>query len=379
MAYSLVGSVNVPGGANGGTSGSLDTTGATLLVAQVASYAGSAAPAFSDSKGNTWSALTTYASAEDPRTIIYYVVNPTVGTGHTFTTSGASSYCVAGIEAWSGGDTTSPFDVENGNALTGSHTTIQPGSVTPSQNGSLIVSSFGGDRFASSISIDSGFTTTEVDNGVGGTNIGGALAYLVQGSAAAINPTWSYAASTYGAAAAIAVFKPAAAAATIYWGYGDPEQFPARRHLTSIVRLEDAIWPSTVVATPSQFGYNVEPQFPVRQRRNPRSPQFYDVAAPPTAATPTQQGFSWEPSFPLRRHFQPTRQEQPEVYPTTAVATPTILGWEVPTFQWIRRKFHLFQGDPEFAPNEPPPAPPVSLNVIRATILRVGALLRRHN
>ena len=159
------------------------------------------------------------------------------------------------------------------------------------------------------------------------------------------------------------------------WGY-EPQR-PIRRRFMPTFQLQPEVYPVTVIATPSAQGFAWEPTFPKPRRflrHQPEPPPILPVAA----ATPTQQGFDWLPFFPVRRRYQPTRQEQPEVYPATTTPTPSVLGWDTPTFQWIRRKFHLFQGDPEYAPNEPPPAPTGVIRVIRATILRAGSLLRRY-
>jgi hypothetical protein len=87
--------------------------------------------------------------------------------------------------------------VQNG-ATTAGATSLQTGSVTPSVGGSLLIS---GSMIGNSIS---GFTATVT--AVGGT-YPGAIAYLKQGTAAAINPAWSFGGSSEGGAV-IASFKP---------------------------------------------------------------------------------------------------------------------------------------------------------------------------
>jgi hypothetical protein len=45
---------------------------------------------------------------------LYYAANPTVGSGHTFSYTGASNFSSIFVAAFSGVATSSPFDKENG-------------------------------------------------------------------------------------------------------------------------------------------------------------------------------------------------------------------------------------------------------------------------
>jgi hypothetical protein len=117
--------------------------------------------------------------------------------------------------AFSGIDTTQNADQENG-ATAGSGTTISTGSVTPSTNGQLLIAGLGNDSpFAGDASINGGFSVIDQDALVGGTNYGGACAYLIQGAAAAANPAWTWGNSTGLSAATIATFKALAGAAPV--------------------------------------------------------------------------------------------------------------------------------------------------------------------
>src|SRR5258708_3690000 len=106
MAISLVISSAVAGGANGGTTAAVDTSGANLLVAYVITQG---AVTVSDSKSNTWSALTNSVNGF-LNGQFFYAKGATTGTGHTFTVSGSSSVSVIQVNAYSGADTVSPFD-----------------------------------------------------------------------------------------------------------------------------------------------------------------------------------------------------------------------------------------------------------------------------
>jgi hypothetical protein len=195
------------------TTGAMNTSGATLLVAVVSQYATSPLTGtLSDSKANTWQALTAYESGStNGNIVIYYAYNKaggplSVGSSHTVTLSGGQLAAVE-VMAFSGTLTTSdPFDVQNGATSSNSSNPFQPGSITPSQSNELIITGYGAN--ATSRAINAGFTVTDfVDYG---STTGGGAAYLVQGIAAAVNPSWTFQSSGLGAAAVIASFKAAA-------------------------------------------------------------------------------------------------------------------------------------------------------------------------
>jgi hypothetical protein len=168
------------------TSDAIDTSGATFIAVAVSHYLNPSG-ALSDSKGNTWNARTTYGSGT--YFITEYWCRPTsVGSGHTFTVAAlASTYPAIAIMAFSGGEA-SPYDTENGVA-NASFTTLQPGSITPSQNNCLVVSAISWSS-ATTCSINGGFSTPQfVKNGSGGLWVG--QSYLIQTTAAAANPTWT--------------------------------------------------------------------------------------------------------------------------------------------------------------------------------------------
>lgn len=211
--YDLIDSVSgaSPNGTGAAVTAAMDTTGATLLIISASEYDSgiSGSSVVSDSKANTWTPLTLYVEGGvSSQTKFYYCVPPAgkTGSGHTFQSSGggATYYGVVCAAAFSGGHS-SPFDVENGSEASGV-STKQPGSVTPSQNGELIVVGGCISTGASFTSIDSGMTILENVPNVGGQHIAGALAYKVQTTAAAINPQWTMSGSG-SVSAAIATFK----------------------------------------------------------------------------------------------------------------------------------------------------------------------------
>lgn len=204
MAIALV--TNVASGTDSGgtTSAGIDTTGANLIVAHI-SFSSGTTPTFSDSKGNTWTALTTRDAPASISGKLYYCVGSiTVGSAHTFTISGANSFSSLFVEAFSGADA---FDQESGAG--GNEGTVQPGSLTPPSDGAVFVCGLNQSDSATA-TIDSSFTKTNSLDLSGGNYFGGAIAYLIQATAAAVNPTWSISGGNW--TTEMATFTEAAAA-----------------------------------------------------------------------------------------------------------------------------------------------------------------------
>lgn len=197
-------------GDSGVTTSGINPTGATLLVIFVASYAPAGSWTISDSLGNTWTPLTRYfVGGGETQGQFFYVANPTVGAGQTFT--GVGGFGTLQVSAWSGVVTTSPLDNSTGNGLGPSAgvSTIQPGTLTPSIANCLVLTGEGNNNNGgTSQTVDSGFTVIDSVNYAAGNNEAGTTAYLVQGAAGAVNPTWTLSSSTDVLIAAMAVFKP---------------------------------------------------------------------------------------------------------------------------------------------------------------------------
>lgn len=208
MAFSLI--ANTSAGSSGGssvTTSGIDTTGANLIVLETSNYHTiGTSITVSDSKGNTWSALNTYGPT-NTESKLYYCLNPTVGSAHTFTitSNGGSTYPSIAVSAWSGAHASSSFDQQNGNNVAAS-STLQVGSVTPTENDELIIT---GCAFyaGGTLSIDNGMTITNQTNYSAGNCMGVGLAYKIQTTAAAINPTWTHSVTFTDGAASIATFK----------------------------------------------------------------------------------------------------------------------------------------------------------------------------
>jgi hypothetical protein len=180
IAIALVAHTAKHAGSDPDTTSAINTTGASLLVVAVDCIFGGST--VSDSKGNTWVGLTGHTGLALPTCRFYYVKNPTVGTGHTFTATGGNmSFAVL---AYSSTDTSANADGDTGGDANAA--TIQPGSITPGQDDSVVIAALG--SLGTGHSIDSGFTIVEdIESAQGGI----AIAYLIQTAAAAVNPQWT--------------------------------------------------------------------------------------------------------------------------------------------------------------------------------------------
>lgn len=193
MAFSLLSSVGVQGIGPSNTTGAIDTTGAKLLV--LSASGSSAEPSFSpsDSKSNTWVPLTQQESSL-PANRLWYCIDPIVGTGHTFTlatNNGHEYYGGPVVEAWAA-DGSITFGGESGSFTnSGGATSRAPGSLTPSVDNSLLVTGYAPPTSGSGISIDSGFTKDAQSPTPSGSAYTPTMGYLLQSTAAAVNPTWS--------------------------------------------------------------------------------------------------------------------------------------------------------------------------------------------
>lgn len=199
MAFTLIGSVKAEEGTL--PTPSLDTTGADLIILAVGYYGSSGAPTPSDSKGNTWTGLTLRTESGLSAVRLYYCAAPTVGTGHTFNLSGGS-YRSLTVLAFSGAHAT-PYEAESG-ASNGTAGTATPGSITPSESGCLFVSA-NASFYASGFGVSSPFSIAQT-TGSGVCTV--SIAYEIQTTATARNPSWSYT-GAYGWSCVAAVFKSA--------------------------------------------------------------------------------------------------------------------------------------------------------------------------
>lgn len=197
----------------------MDSTGATVIVVGFSSDGGTNGvnkPTLSDSNGNTYVEIVG-ENARSPHSYLAYSSAATgtfvVGASHVVTgTCSGSMYATIDAAAFSGVAAVGTLDQHTGrDGGASAASPQQPGSITPAAAGALVVASLAYGSLGS-LAIDSGFTILDQTNEVDGVNWGNALAYLVQGSAAAINPSWTFT-STPAMELTIASFKAAAGAA----------------------------------------------------------------------------------------------------------------------------------------------------------------------
>jgi len=217
MAIALVPGANAAAQSSNGTAiattSAIDTTGATLLVVSLTTDIQAGIADFSDSKSNTWTALTDRTGTNTLNRIAY-CANPTVGSGHTFSYGNGFDTHYWGIAAagFSGVTTSTPFDQESGTTATGT-TSITAPSFTPTNDNELVVSGLSTWVAATSISGGGGFTVTDVLPAVAGKEAVG-LEYLIQTTKASAAASWSWTSSDNSAVSQAAFI--AAAAGTVY-------------------------------------------------------------------------------------------------------------------------------------------------------------------
>lgn len=197
----------------GGTTSAINSTGANLLTGMLADGNAAVPSAFSDSNGNTWHSLgTTQGNGVTPGTItLYYAYDKAgaalvVGAGHT--ASWTSFFPIVSFAAWSGSLSghVDPIDTSTAFGPASNATTVQPGSITPSASGALLITGMAAEADTGTYSIDSGFTILAQSPFTPGTNFGGGFAYIVETAIAAKNPTWTIG-SAQPLVAAMAAFK----------------------------------------------------------------------------------------------------------------------------------------------------------------------------
>lgn len=191
------------------TTGAVTTTGSNLGFIFISDYAAGGSPSCvpTDSKSNSWTALTPQSSGVLTRIAGYYAYAPTVGTLHTFTATCNAGQYPGVIAIFFSGAKASPLDQQNGATTTGA-TTLSTGSVTPSENNELVIS--GISEVSAAPAINSGFTLNSSETlAYSGTFLGAAVAFKIQVALAAVNPQWSNLTGS-DAAASIETFKATA-------------------------------------------------------------------------------------------------------------------------------------------------------------------------
>lgn len=209
MAITLIGTGTISATAALATSIGINMAGATLLVAHVNAFGYTPTPnRMTDSSGNTWQQLSEYTGNTHVFPNVFYCVNPTVTATQTFTYSGTlsdgKSLVIAGF---SGVDTLAPLDFDT---TTQGVSTASPssGAVAPALNNCLILS---GLVYQNSTATGTPAGFTQIANIPTSVAQGNGLAYLIQGTASSVTPTWGMTASTVQWAQLNVVFIPSQA------------------------------------------------------------------------------------------------------------------------------------------------------------------------
>ena len=191
----------------------LNTTGDNLVTMHIAVYQSSGGNGTaSSSDGSTWNCGTMQGGNGSPQQGILTCWTTPVSPGSGFTAGyacpgGSNCYPEIVLVGVSGAAASSPHDQANGSATASNVFSFQPGSVTPGVNGELIVTALQISDNGTG-TINDGFTILQQNAGSAGAYQPIAVAYLIQATAAAINPTWSQSYSAGPASAVIDTFKP---------------------------------------------------------------------------------------------------------------------------------------------------------------------------
>jgi hypothetical protein len=206
MAWALLTHTAALGNSTTVTTSAINTTGAALIVVVYeGSYNLNSPFIVTDSASNTnWfssqparSGVTVYGES------IFFIPNPTTNASHTFSVTGPANTfpglavaCFSGV--WGGAEkVTSQY--------TPTTTTVLPGSITPTANNALLVTGYSNNGGTGTNTINASFTVADTLPNAG--NAGPvALAYLIQTSAAAANPTWTTTGSNINATATMVSF-----------------------------------------------------------------------------------------------------------------------------------------------------------------------------
>jgi hypothetical protein len=175
------------------TTPAMDSTGADLIVLAIIGPDGANYVSGADSKSNTWNNPGTLVrnSPAAQRAGMPYVLAPTVGSGHTFTS--VQQYFESGIiaAAFSGVASRDQESSSSSNASGTSHATAS-GAMTPSANNALILSMFAPVQYTSpgTVTPPTGMTPlTNIPNAAFTYQL--FLAYEIQTTATARTPTWT--------------------------------------------------------------------------------------------------------------------------------------------------------------------------------------------
>lgn len=212
IAHAAAGSTN----ANNVTTTGVTTTGATFIAIVVGALG---TTTITDSNSNSWTGLTQHTNTGNSAVRIFYSAGPTVGAAHTFTATGSGTGPAICVMAFDTVITSSPFDQQNGSA------TSATGSITPSQDGELIIVGASSDNSSAAqgpitaINATTPIAPCDVVLLVAGQHYTAISAWGIQGTAIAVNTTVSLSGDPATAIASFKCSSPAAGGTGGTWAF----------------------------------------------------------------------------------------------------------------------------------------------------------------
>jgi hypothetical protein len=193
------------GAATTATTGNMNNSAATLLIASCGLVPLGTPVTISSSPSTSWTSLNTATPIGVNREIHWwYAENPTTSGAQTVSCSG--DYPGIAVIALDGTPTTSVLDTQTSTFNDSTGTTVQAVSLTPGQANNVLVTTLGGDSYTT-YSIDSGFSVQASQTKIAFGNTGAGLAIKFQTSATASAPTWTANSNDYHMGAMTASFK----------------------------------------------------------------------------------------------------------------------------------------------------------------------------
>jgi len=178
------------------TTSAIDTTGANLIVLVITSIP-NWTESLTDSEGNAWVQAITGLSRGAAGCGIWYCYNPATSASHTFTVDTTGSGPSIAAVALYGAPEIILDQINIGN----SYNPVSPGSVTPTQNGEILITGFHTSGSAPSLAVGSSFTMLQqVVFSLDHNPV--AVGTLQQSTAAPEDPSWSWSGGTAGDALA---------------------------------------------------------------------------------------------------------------------------------------------------------------------------------
>lgn len=200
------------------TTGGINASGATILVGAVIGLNSPPSLGVTTSNSNAISYLTLQSHASGLALRLFFTASGSYTNGMTVSVANSAwSFLSVAVLALSGVAST-PLDQQNGTTTGTDGTSLQPGSITPGEDNEIIVAAVTTSSTETAFSINGGFTIADQFDLSGGNHFSLGLAYLIQTTAAAANPTWSWT-GTQSACTSQGSFKATAVSGNPWYAY----------------------------------------------------------------------------------------------------------------------------------------------------------------